>query len=376
MSGRTEASSSSGGPPSGTEADALGFFPAGLELLHGASAPLVTSPNHAFFLAVHWALIRAGFRRTRTPQLKLEGTYEVPKTDAAAAAAIAALPIAQLTETPEDGWAEKISSFAAQPVHFQYLNPLAPHEGFYDVEFYSLGKDCIVRVTNPHCPASRERYLSKKSDTVDGKYDPKDTQAASFTIGDYIHFGPDFKVAIEIYYNAAELERRIFVEILMELGLRVLGNIPKSIGLYDDKSTASSQSQQQGANAQQQRRGDYGMDYDDPRSRRPMPMPNPGGIGGPLYVPPVGGGGLGRSDLDPLGRLGAGGGMLADPRGFRRPQTGPAGIHPPGARFDPFGPVGPNPLPGPMPRGPPGPGQFGPDPDHERPPPGLEDMFM
>ncbi len=50
---------------------------------------------------------------------------------------------------------------------------------------------------------------------------------------------------------------------------------------------------------------------------------------------------------------------------------------PPGARFDPFGPVGP----GRGPPGPPGPGRIpgqfgGPNPDHEQPPPGFEDMFM
>ena len=97
---------------------------------------------------------------------------------------------------------------------------------------------------------------------------------------------------------------------------------------------------------------------------------------------------LGRADLDPfgggigLGGIGSGGGMLMDPRGFRRPQL-PQGIVP-GARFDPIGPPGGlggfggnrgarggGGLGGP-PRLP-----FGfPDPDHERAPGGYEDMFM
>lgn len=41
-------------------------------------------------------------------------------------------------------------------------------------------------------------------------------------------------------------------------------------------------------------------------------------------VPPLGGG-LGRSDLDPLGRFGAG--MIGDPRGFN-PRRPPVGIGP------------------------------------------------
>ncbi|XP_068450469.1 proteasome inhibitor PI31 subunit [Clinocottus analis] len=83
-------------------------------------------------------------------------------------------------------------------------------------------------------------------------------------------------------------------------------------------------------------------------------------------VPPFTAGG---ADLDPFGSRG-GGGMIVDPlrSGYPRsgmdPSTGipdilPPGAVPPGARFDPFGPVG-------RPR---------PDPDH-MPPPGYDDMFM
>jgi len=83
---------------------------------------------------------------------------------------------------------------------------------------------------------------------------------------------------------------------------------------------------------------------------------------------------IGRGDLDPLGQTA--GGMLMDPRGLLDPrwqQDGPRfglprGSIPPGARFDPFGPVGPY-----QPR--PNPNRFsGPDPDH-LPPPGYDDMF-
>ncbi|KAG8567206.1 hypothetical protein GDO81_013538 [Engystomops pustulosus] len=74
----------------------------------------------------------------------------------------------------------------------------------------------------------------------------------------------------------------------------------------------------------------------------------------------------GAADLDPLG--GRSGGMIMDPfhAGRTRPRPDPLGglppgAVPPGARFDPFGPIGS--------------GRPGPDPDH-LPPPGYDDMFM
>ncbi|XP_077384928.1 proteasome inhibitor PI31 subunit isoform X2 [Festucalex cinctus] len=80
---------------------------------------------------------------------------------------------------------------------------------------------------------------------------------------------------------------------------------------------------------------------------------------------------VGGADLDPLGSM-SGGGMLADPLRMGYPRSGldpssgipdilPPGAVPPGARFDPFGPVGRH--------------RPGPDPDH-LPPPGYDDMFM
>lgn len=85
-------------------------------------------------------------------------------------------------------------------------------------------------------------------------------------------------------------------------------------------------------------------------------------------APPFAAGG---ADLDPFGTRG-GGGMIVDPLRSGYPRSGfdpshgipdilPPGAVPPGARFDPFGPVGRH--------------RPGPDPDH-MPPPGYDDMFM
>ncbi|XP_021049279.1 proteasome inhibitor PI31 subunit [Mus pahari] len=79
---------------------------------------------------------------------------------------------------------------------------------------------------------------------------------------------------------------------------------------------------------------------------------------------------VGGDDLDPFGCQR--GGMIVDPlrSGFPRalidPSSGlpnrlPPGAVPPGARFDPFGPIGTSPS--------------GPNPDH-LPPPGYDDMFL
>ncbi|KAG9474621.1 proteasome inhibitor PI31 subunit [Eleutherodactylus coqui] len=86
----------------------------------------------------------------------------------------------------------------------------------------------------------------------------------------------------------------------------------------------------------------------------------------PSWIDPPGHIPYGTADLDPLG--GSSGGMIMDPfnAGRTRPRPNPLGglppgAVPPGARFDPFGPIPP--------------GRAGPDPDH-LPPPGYDDMFM
>lgn len=85
----------------------------------------------------------------------------------------------------------------------------------------------------------------------------------------------------------------------------------------------------------------------------------------PPWTDPPGHFPYGAADLDPLGVRS--GGMIMDPflAGRTRPRPDPLGLPPgavpPGARFDPFGPIGS--------------GRPGPDPDH-LPPPGYDDMFM
>ncbi|RUS91642.1 hypothetical protein EGW08_000615 [Elysia chlorotica] len=120
------------------------------------------------------------------------------------------------------------------------------------------------------------------------------------------------------------------------------------------------------------------LSHPNPPERSPLmvdPPRGPGSGGGIGYIPPrnpLGPGSydplnIGGADLDPFGR---GGGMFMDPRNFPhlpggimpRPMPGfPPGSVPPGARFDPVGPPGLRPQP---------------DPDHERPPNGYDDMFM
>lgn len=88
----------------------------------------------------------------------------------------------------------------------------------------------------------------------------------------------------------------------------------------------------------------------------------------------------GRSDLDPFGRIdplrigpGGSGGMMFDPfHGSGRPRIPgnlPPGSVPPGARFDPYGPVLPDDLGGSNPM------RAGPNPDVLRPPQ-FDDQFM
>ncbi|KAM4692016.1 LOW QUALITY PROTEIN: proteasome inhibitor PI31 subunit [Rhinophrynus dorsalis] len=140
-----------------------------------------------------------------------------------------------------------------------------------------------------------------------------------------------------VYKNPSELRRRLHSELL--------------IPLLDPKSES------QTTEPEHERHPEH-----DPLRVPPRIPASPASV----WTDPLGRPPYGAADLDPLG--GHSGGMIMDPfrtgRGHPRndPRFGlPPGAVPPGARFDPFGPIGS--------------GRPGPDPDH-LPPPGYDDMFM
>jgi len=147
-----------------------------------------------------------------------------------------------------------------------------------------------------------------------------------------------------------------------------------------NSSRTGSQEERRGSRTDNQREQPSRLIEDDPLRIPPRRPPDFHGE----WAPPVGPFGYGDSDRLP-GHPGTGGGMLMDP--FRSGGVGssgggtfgpsphpgqlPRGSVPPGARFDPFGPVPPGGA-RPDSRS----GRFaGPDPDH-LPPPGYDDMFM
>ncbi|KAL9961793.1 hypothetical protein ACROYT_G030813 [Oculina patagonica] len=145
-------------------------------------------------------------------------------------------------------------------------------------------------------------------------------------------------------------------------------------------SRAGSQEERRGSRRESQREQPSRLIDDDPLRIPPRRPPDFHGE----WAPPVGPFGYGDGDRLP-GHPGASGGMLMDPfrtggmgstggQGFGPPPHPgqlPRGAVPPGARFDPFGPVPPGGS-----RADSRSGRFaGPDPDH-LPPPGYDDMFM
>ncbi|XP_020615308.1 proteasome inhibitor PI31 subunit-like [Orbicella faveolata] len=145
-------------------------------------------------------------------------------------------------------------------------------------------------------------------------------------------------------------------------------------------SRAGSQEERRGTRTDNQREQPSRLIDDDPLRIPPRRPPDFHGE----WAPPVGPFGYGDGDRLP-GHPGTRGGMLMDPfrpggmgstggQGFGPPPHPgqlPRGAVPPGARFDPFGPVPPGGS-----RADPRSGRFaGPDSDH-LPPPGYDDMFM
>ncbi|NWH79276.1 PSMF1 inhibitor, partial [Piaya cayana] len=167
----------------------------------------------------------------------------------------------------------------------------------------------------------------------------------------------DVTLAVADYINPEHLDdfHKVYKNI-EELRTRIASGIIAPLGAPAEKAKKEPEAEKKDP--------DSSRDYDplripprQPAGTRPQPYPvNPFAAGG--------------EDLDPFG--GRSGGMIVDPLRSGFPQPGidpsagipgrlPRGAVPPGARFDPFGPLGA--------------GRSGPDPDH-LPPPGYDDMFM
>ncbi|KAM6248371.1 proteasome inhibitor PI31 subunit [Porphyrio hochstetteri] len=167
----------------------------------------------------------------------------------------------------------------------------------------------------------------------------------------------DVTLAVADYINPEHLDdfHKVYKN-TEELRTRIASGIIAPLGAPTEKAKKEPEPEKKDP--------DLPQDYDPLRipPRVPAGMRAPLGPSRPFAV--------GGEDLDPFG--GRSGGMIVDPLRSGFPQPGidpssgipgrlPRGAVPPGARFDPFGPLGA--------------GRSGPDPDH-LPPPGYDDMFM
>ncbi|XP_053937375.1 proteasome inhibitor PI31 subunit [Cuculus canorus] len=167
----------------------------------------------------------------------------------------------------------------------------------------------------------------------------------------------DVTLAVADYINPEHLDdfHKVYKNI-EELRTRIASGIIAPLGAPAEKAKKEPEAEKKDP--------DSSRDYDPLR----IPPRQPAGTRAPPC--PVNPFAVGGEDLDPFG--GQSGGMFVDPLRSGYPQPGidpsagipgrlPRGAVPPGARFDPFGPLGA--------------GRSGPDPDH-LPPPGYDDMFM
>ncbi|XP_001363933.1 proteasome inhibitor PI31 subunit isoform X1 [Monodelphis domestica] len=270
---------------------------AGLELLYASAAPGITCPQDALICFVHWELVTHDYRALGTGDQSGPGDKK--------------------SELLPPGWnANK--------------------------ELYVLRYEST----------DNSRKLLLKAILVDGSMIINALECGSqqvvdltLNVEDYVngeHLG-DFH---RVYKNNKELQTRI----ASGLVIPIHNNLSKS-------DSASSSREFPPATSRE---------YDPLR----IPPHHPHTSRQPPWRDPLGPFAVGGEDLDPFG--GQRGGMILDPlrSGFPRalidPSSGlpnrlPPGAVPPGARFDPFGPIGTNPS--------------GPGPDH-LPPPGYDDMFM
>jgi len=337
-------------------------LPAGLELVYQLERQNVHNGLDAFVLTLHWTIVRAGLRIKSENAVSGGFTERLPANWSGATG----------NDTP------------TRHLTFDYFFPEKPNTR-YQVRVVELTPDDQVVVTIN--VTNGENTTPEQTPPTNGAGQPQatppsntnrqDRSASTYFIGDFIkkslfaEQSPELERAISVFYKATELERQLWGELMEPINIKVSGVAPLP-GPYEDHTPRPQPAEQPSERARRDRNLGEGRSplIEDRRRPQPLPMGPLGGLG--RIGPPSVGGPLGRSDLDPLGGVGAG--MLADPRGFRNPRMGPGGLNPgqmpPGARFDPFGP--PNPArPGA------GTGQWAvPNPDHEPPPPGFDDMFM
>ncbi|CAL8139698.1 unnamed protein product [Orchesella dallaii] len=351
--------------------------PAGFESLYMSERSKLTSCFEAFVLPLHWAIIRGG--------LRIRLTDANPSTNV--------VPISELTEGIPLNWTSLITTKVEEETEQQLKQIVLRYwdhsnsEVHYEAKVMEVVKNSSVvvilfRAVNAYGMDGNVQVFNKKD--IDSNSPTRNSAGTSFQLQDYVIYNESNgdlnssaaaaigdKLWFQVYKNLPTVENFVWGQLMEPIGLKVTGKT-REPGPFENKLPQKTTQQQQ-----QQPPSYSPMTYPAPPSH-PYPA---GGIGGPLYVPPAipAGGGLGRSDLDPIGGFGAG--MIADPRGFRTPMipggTGLIQPVPPGARFDPYGP--PNPVPGAVqPRPQPGAGRtWGePNPDVEQPPPGFDDMFM
>lgn len=375
--------------------------PAGFETAFDRERSNLRSLFDAFVLPLHWSLVRGGLRlRVNDSTSSLSTPY---------------IPMHELTELLPANWTSRIVAKSEEGteqttnvLQLRYWDP-ADSTIHFELKVIELMKNSVVAVI---------LFRAMNSYGADGSLQPgnrrdldshspgRNSAAGNYIISEYFtafslnaygagQGGPlENKAWFEIYKNLQSLETNVMEHLMEPVGLNVTG-ILRQPGPYESKVSQDHQTQSQ----QSQQQNSQIPIYIPMPQATPSPMPYPmGGIGGPLYVPPSipGNGGLGRSDLDPIGGFGAG--MVADPRGYRQPVVpfgggGGGGLGgfpgqgqvvppPPGSRFDPFGPPMPNPplrpaAPGGGGGNNPGGNNFAvPNPDAEQPPAGFDDMFM
>ncbi|KAM9062072.1 proteasome inhibitor PI31 subunit isoform X1 [Antechinus flavipes] len=269
----------------------------GLELLYASAAPGITCCQDALVCFVHWELISDGYQGL--------GTGDQPGPDD------------KKSELLPSGWNANKDLYVLR------------------YETTDKSKELLLKAIMVDDSMIINALECKSQQVVD----------LTLNVEDYVdgeHLGNFHRV----YKNSKELQKRIASGLISPLR----NSLSKSDSSTSPREFPPATSRE----------------YDPLR----IPPHHPHTSRQPPWRDPLGPFAVGGEDLDPF--RGQRGGMILDPlrTGFPRalidPSSGlpnrlPPGAVPPGARFDPFGPIGTSPS--------------GPSPDH-LPPPGYDDMFM